>query len=99
MAIEAPPPAAASGLALDAAIERFLDDLTVGRARSTAETYKYALRRFSEYLDHARAVPPRTIDELTEDDPIGFARWVSDGGRAPRTTVHLYTTAVARLYA
>ncbi len=89
----------AGGLTLDEAVERFLDDLTVGRARSTADTYKYALRRFREYLDHVRAVPPRTVGELTEDDPIGFARWISDGGRAPRTTVHLYTTAVARLYA
>jgi len=93
------PDAASSSLALDAAVERFLDDLAVGRARSTAQTYKYALRRFREYLEHARAAPPRTIGDLTEDDPIGFARWISDGGRAPRTTVHLYTTAVARLYA
>jgi site-specific recombinase XerD len=99
MAVDRPPEAAPSRLGLDEAIQRFLDDLTVGRARSTAETYKYALRRFREYLDHARAVRPRTIGELTEDDPIGFARWISDGGRAPRTTVQLYTTAVTRLYA
>lgn len=89
----------ASGLEIDQAVERFLDDLAVGRARSTAATYKYALRRFREYLDHARPVPPRTVGDLSEDDPIGFARWISDGGRAPRATVHLYTTAVARLYA
>jgi site-specific recombinase XerD len=99
MATDAPSPAGSAVLALDEAIRRFLDDLAVGRARATAETYRYALRRFREYLEHARAVPPRTIAELTEDDPIGFARWISDGGRAPRTTVHLYTTAVARLYA
>ena len=99
MAIDAPAPLGSAGLALDEATRRFLDDLAVGRARATAETYRYALRRFREYLEHARAVPPRMIGELTEDDPVGFARWVSDGGRTPRTTVHLYTTAVTRLYA
>jgi site-specific recombinase XerD len=97
--IDLPSPATSGRLALDEAIGRFLDDLTVGRARSTVDTYRYALRRFQEYLDHARTHPPRTVGELTEDDPVGFARWISDGGRAPRTTVHLYTTAVARLYA
>jgi hypothetical protein len=89
----------AADLGLDEAVGRCLDDLTVGRARSTADTYRYVLRRFREYLEHARPVPPRRVGELTEDDPIGFARWVSEGGRAPRTTVQLYTTAVSRLYA
>src|SRR5262245_44344396 len=99
MAIDASSPPASAALALDEAIRRFLDDLAVGRARSTAETYRYALRRLREYLEHAHTAPPRTVGELTEDDPVGFARWTSDGGRTPRTTVHLYTTAVARLYA
>jgi len=61
MAIDSPSPAGQAVLPLDEAIRRFLDDIAVGRARSTAETYRYALRRFGEYLEHARAAPPRTI--------------------------------------
>jgi site-specific recombinase XerD len=56
------------------------------------------LRRFAEFLDGSTP-RPAALAELTAEHPVGFARWVSDGGRAPRTTVQLYTTAVTRLYA
>jgi site-specific recombinase XerD len=70
----------------------------VAKAAATVATYRSALRRFAEYLDTERP-KPATLDELTEEHPVGFARWVSDRGRAPRTTVQLYTTAVTRFYA
>jgi integrase/recombinase XerC len=83
---------------IDGAVARFLADLSVAKSAATGATYASALRRFTEFLDGQKA-RPTTIAELTEEHPIGFARWVSDHGRAPRTTVHLYTTAVVRFYA
>src|SRR5438552_10503349 len=76
------------------ALERFYRDLEVGRSPATVTTYCSALRRFSEMLG-----PDATLESLTADDPVAFARLVSDHGRAPRTTVQLYTTAVTRFYA
>ncbi|HEY3083553.1 MAG TPA: tyrosine-type recombinase/integrase [Chloroflexota bacterium] len=75
-------------------IDSFLDDLAIGRSPATVATYRSALRWFAESLG---ADTP--IAELTADHAIQFAREVSRGGRAPRTTVQLYTTAVSRLYA
>ena len=85
-------------MTIDEAVERFLRDLEVGRAPATVATYRSVLRRFAEFLDGSTP-RPAALDELTAEHPVGFARWVSDGGRAPRTTVQLYTTAVTRLYA
>src|SRR5579885_2014441 len=45
------------------------------------------------------ARPRRARSRADGGRPVGFARWISEGGRTPRTTVHLYTTAVARFYA
>ncbi|HEV8633858.1 MAG TPA: tyrosine-type recombinase/integrase [Chloroflexota bacterium] len=87
-----------AGVTVDEAIERFLRDLEVGRSPATVATYRSVLRRFAEFLDGSTP-RPATVEELTADHPVDFARWVSDGGRAPRTTVQLYTTAVTRLYA
>ncbi|HEY3107681.1 MAG TPA: tyrosine-type recombinase/integrase, partial [Chloroflexota bacterium] len=80
------------------AIERFLADLEVGRAPATVATYRSVLRRFAEYLDECQP-RPTTVADLSAEHPIGFTRWVSDHGRAPRSTVQLYATAVTRLYA
>jgi site-specific recombinase XerD len=83
---------------VDAAVERFLEDIAVAKAAGTVNTYRSVLRRFAEFLD-GQQPRPATVDELTDEHPVGFARWVSDHGRAPRTTVQLYTTAVVRFYA
>jgi integrase/recombinase XerC len=83
---------------IDAAVKRFLEDIAVAKATATVTTYGSALRRFAEYLDTQKPKPVG-LDDLTEDHPVGFARWVSNGGRAPRTTVQLYTTGVMRFYA
>jgi len=80
------------------AIERFLADLEVGRAPATVATYRSVLRRFAEYLDECQP-RPTTVADLSAEHPIGFTRWISDHGRAPRSTVQLYATAVTRLYA
>src|SRR5687768_17561092 len=86
------------GVTIDDAVARFLADLSVAKSAATGATYASALRRFAEFLD-GQEPRPAAIDELTEEHPVGFARWVSDRGRAPRTTVQLYTTAVMRFYA
>jgi site-specific recombinase XerD len=75
-------------------VERFLDDLAIGRSPATFATYRSALRWFVESI--GAELP---VADLTVDHAIQFAREVSRGGRAPRTTVQLYTTAVSRLYA
>ena len=87
-----------SAVTIEQAFERFLSDLEVGRASATVTTYRSVLRRFAEFLDGLEP-RPASLDELTADHPVDFARWVSDRGRAPRTTVQLYTTAVTRFYA
>src|SRR5687768_18563651 len=79
---------------LDGAVTRFLSDLEIGRSPATVATYRSALRWFVESVGADTAVA-----ELTAAHPVDFAREVSRGGRAPRTTVQLYTTAVTRLYA
>jgi site-specific recombinase XerD len=76
------------------AIEAFLRDIEVGRATATVATYRSVLRRFREMVGDGTAV-----SALTPDQPIDFARQISDRGRAPRTTVQLYSTAVMRFYA
>src|SRR2546422_6781220 len=76
---------------VDAAVERFLEDVAVAKAAGTVNIYRSVLRRFAEFLD-GQQPRPTTVDELTEEHPVGFARWVSDHGRAPRTTVQLYAT-------
>jgi len=75
---------------MDELIERFLQDLEIGRSPATVATYRSVLRRFREMVGD---------QELTAEHPVQFAREVSDRGRAPRTTVQLYTTAVTRFYA
>jgi integrase/recombinase XerC len=77
---------------------RFLQDIAVAKSAATVATYRSALRRFAEFLD-AQRPRPADVADLTEEHPIAFARWASDHGRAPRTTVHLYTTAAMRFYA
>jgi site-specific recombinase XerD len=79
---------------LDGAVTRFLSDLEIGRSPATVATYRSALRWFVESVG-----PETPVAELTAAHPVDFAREVSRGGRAPRTTVQLYTTAVTRLYA
>ena len=83
---------------IEPAIERFLADLEVGRSPATVATYRSVLRRFVEYLDECRPRPAGLAD-LTAEHPIGFTRWISDHGRAPRSTVQLYATAVTRFFA
>jgi site-specific recombinase XerD len=75
---------------VDELIERFLADLEVGRSPATVATYRSVLRRFKEMVGD---------QELAAEHAVQFAREVSDRGRAPRTTVQLYTTAVTRFYA
>src|SRR5687767_14090158 len=81
-------------MTLAQAVERFLRDLEVGRSPATVTTYRSVLRWFAESVG---AETP--VGDLTANHPVDFAREVSRGGRAPRTTVQLYTTAVTRLYA
>jgi site-specific recombinase XerD len=81
-------------MTLAQAVERFLRDLEVGRSPATVTTYRSVLKWFGESVG-----PETPVAELTATHPVDFAREVSRGGRAPRTTVQLYTTAVTRLYA
>lgn len=85
-------------MTLDEGCDRFLKDLEVGRAAATVATYRSVLRRFAEFLDEQRP-RPTTVADLTGEHLVDFARWISDRGRTPRSTVQLYTTAVTRYYA
>jgi len=40
---------------VDAAVERFLEDIAVARAAGTVNTYRSVLRRFAEFLDEQQA--------------------------------------------
>lgn len=85
-------------MTIDDAIARFVVDLEVGRSPATVATYRSVLRRFCEYLSDCTP-RPSLIGDLDAEHPVGFTRWTSDHGRAPRTTVQLYASAVMRFYA
>jgi site-specific recombinase XerD len=81
-------------------MERFLRDLSIGRAERTVRTYSTALNHFREFLAGASLDPGRMpAVDLRSDHALDWVRWLDrERPQLTRITLSTYITALLRFY-
>jgi len=86
-------------LSTAAAIGRYLEDLAIGHAPATVQTYRASLRRFLAFVAPTSEGRPLPVDALTEDHVMDYARQCAKpaAGLSPVSQA-TYSTAVLTFY-
>lgn len=84
-------------------IQDYLNDLALGQACRTVETYGQGMRRFVEYLQSTDRSIEFVTSSLCADDMINFAQWLAErqvrsGKPLNNATRRIYLTAVSRFF-
>jgi site-specific recombinase XerD len=88
---------------IEQAIQDYIGDVRLHQSPQTAETYEQGMRRFVEFLINSDYSTRQSVEYLSADTAIAFARWLagerdSAHRKLAKSTLRTYLASIKRFY-